>query len=217
VRVSERPPRGGQQAQPPLPHVQTWGAGCKGWLSPGRGVGGAGVGVVVCGRVYMWVESADGRVSWLAGGSSHGGSSVGKVADKGVSALELDGHDARLHLNGVIFGRPPINAYHRMEVVVRRQLGEQGLVTGHVRFLDGMLTWGGVIGMHSLVSGDDIVDVDQVAAEMVSPALFRGHGPGKEGGVYTEVRATTRCRASISLWTSCGSSWVVMCWRSKLP
>lgn len=118
-------------------------------------------------------------MSWLAGGSSHGGSSVGKVANQGVGALELDGYNARLHLNGVIFGRPPINAYNRREVVVRRQLGEQGLVTGHVRLLDGMLTRGGVIGMHSLVFGGDVVDVDQVAAEMVSPALFRGHGPGE--------------------------------------
>ena len=112
----------------------------------------------------------------VAGGSSHGGSSIGKVADQGVSALELDGCDALLHLNGVILGRPPINACHRTEVVVRRQLGEQGLVTGHVRLVAGMLG-GGVIGMHSLVFGDvgdDIVDVDKVAAEG-SAQIGRAH------------------------------------------
>lgn len=49
ARVSERPVRGGQQTQPPLLGIQPKGAGCMGGLSPDRGAGGAGMGVVVCG------------------------------------------------------------------------------------------------------------------------------------------------------------------------
>lgn len=51
-------------------------------------------------------------------GSTHGGSRVGKVADKGIAAVELDGDGALLHLDIVVVGGAPVNACHGGEVVV---------------------------------------------------------------------------------------------------
>jgi len=132
--------------------------------------------------------------------SSHGSCSVGEVADKSFAALELDGHDTLLHLNGVIVGNAPINACHRGEVVVGRQLGEQGLVPSQVRLLTGIHIGGGGSSMCSLIPGYDVVDVDHVAMQLgqlwVVPPPWSWKGGGE---TYSDVRATTRCRASISL------------------
>lgn len=137
-----------------------------------------------------------------------------------------------MHLN-VVFLREPIYLDSRRPlslslvwlVVLRRKLGEEVLVPNNAGFLSRICERcrrgsGGRPLRGNLENIDHVAGVPNVSSRVINLGLASNRGrPGRIGMTitYSDVLATTLCKASFSRWTSTGSSCPFICWSPKLP